>query len=248
MVPSLVAGDRVLVLKPLMGARLFNLFASLQNEQVTIYRTPGFRKMQRNDVIVFNFPHPHRRDEIEMHIMKYYVKRCIGLPGDTLLVSNGHYRVRGFDGPLGNVKSQRKVARRDTASFKKIIYRTFPHNPAINWNIKHFGPLYIPQKRDSLLLNHRHYLLYKKLIEWEQQAKLTYKDSTVYLNGRAISAYRFQKNYCFVAGDHTEDSQDSRYWGLLPEEYIVGKAWIIWKSVHPSTGKFRKERFFKAVK
>ena len=50
-----------------------------------------------------------------------------------------------------------------------------------------------------------------------------------------------------MAGDRVEDSQDSRYWGLLPEDYIVGKAWIIWKSVDPHTGKFRWERFLKKI-
>ncbi|MDR1980570.1 MAG: signal peptidase I, partial [Tannerellaceae bacterium] len=84
MAPGLIGGDQVLVFKPTIGARMFNLFATMRNEQVKIYRLPGFHKTRRNDVIVFNFPYPNRWDKVEMHIMKYYIKRCVGIPGDTL--------------------------------------------------------------------------------------------------------------------------------------------------------------------
>jgi signal peptidase I len=97
-------------------------------------------------------------------------------------------------------------------------------------------------------MNRINYALYKKPVEWEQKGVLSYHDSSVYLNDAPINAYRFQKNYYFVAGDRTEDSRDSRYWGLLPEEYIVGKAWIVWKSVDPYTGKFRWGRFLKVIR
>ena len=96
-------------------------------------------------------------------------------------------------------------------------------------------------------MNHRNFQLYKKLIEWEQKKSLQYKDSIVFLNGTSISGYRFLKNYYFMAGDNGMNSQDSRYWGMLPEEYIVGKAWIIWKSIDPYTDKFRWERFLKVI-
>jgi signal peptidase I len=247
MAPGLRAGDQVLVSKPVYGPRRFNLFATLRNEQVEIYRLPGIRKVKRNDVLVFNFPHPNSWDKIEMHILKYYIKRCIGLPGDSLEIRNGFYHVRGFESSLGNVESQQKVSGRTIESFDKAVYHTFPYDSAGNWNIKDFGPLYIPKKGDVLPMNPAQFLLYKKLIEWEQQAVLTCKDSTVCLNDRAMASYQFQKNYYFMAGDHTEDSRDSRYWGLLPEEYIVGKAWMIWKSNDVHTGKIKWERVFKLI-
>ena len=81
MEPELVEGDFVAVWKPVLGARLFNLNATLRLEQVEIHRVSGFRNIKRNDILVFNFPHPNNWDKIEMHILKYYVKRCIGLPG-----------------------------------------------------------------------------------------------------------------------------------------------------------------------
>ncbi|WP_449039924.1 signal peptidase I [Parabacteroides goldsteinii] len=245
MEPQLTAGDNILVWKPTIGPRIFNLFASMRNEQTNIYRIPGIKKIQRNDILVFNFPHPNSWDKIEMHILKYYIKRCVGLPGDTLSIQNGFFHVKGIETSLGNMESQNKIA--TTEQFEDGIFHSFPFDSIISWNIKDFGPLYIPGKGDSITLNQTNCRLYKKLIEWEQQGSLQYKDSTIFLNGTPINGYRFQKNYYFMAGDNGMNSQDSRYWGLLPEEYIVGKAWIIWKSVDPYTDKFRWNRFLKVI-
>ena len=245
MEPELTTGDNVLVWKPTIGPRIFNLFASMRNEQTEIYRIPGFKKIKRNDILVFNFPHPNSWDKIEMHILKYYIKRCIGLPGDTLFIQNGYFHVQGVQAPLGNTNSQKQIA--TTNKFGDGIYNSFPFDSVIGWNIKNFGPLYIPAKGDSIAMNQRNFQLYKKLIEWEQKESLQYKDSIAFLNGKPISGYRFLKNYYFMAGDNGMNSQDSRYWGLLPEEYIVGKAWIIWKSVDPYTDQFRWGRFLKVI-
>ncbi len=245
MEPELTTGDNVLVWKPTIGPRIFNLFASMRNEQTEIYRIPGFKKIKRNDILVFNFPHPNSWDKIEMHILKYYIKRCIGLPGNTLSIQNGYFHVQGIQAPLGNTNSQKQIA--TTNKFGDGIYNSFPFDSVIGWNIKNFGPLYIPARGDSIRLDRAHFKLYKKLIEWEQKESLQYKDSIAFLNGKPISGYRFLKNYYFMAGDNGMNSQDSRYWGLLPEEYIVGKAWIIWKSVDPYTDKFRWDRFLKVI-
>lgn len=95
MEPGLITGDNILVWKPTVGPRIFNLFASMRNEQTEIYRIPGFKKIKRNDILVFNFPHPNSWDKIEMHILKYYIKRCVGIPGDTLSIRNGFFHVEG---------------------------------------------------------------------------------------------------------------------------------------------------------
>ena len=95
MEPGLIAGDNILVWKPTVGPRIFNLFASMRNEQTEIYRIPGFKKIKRNDILVFNFPYPNSWDKIEMHILKYYIKRCVGIPGDTLSIRNGFFHVEG---------------------------------------------------------------------------------------------------------------------------------------------------------
>ena len=101
MAPTLQAGDRILVNKWIMGARIFNIWDALEDKEVKIHRLPGVGKVKRNDVLVFNFPYPAKQDSLAMDVMLYYVKRCIALPGDTLEIRNGFYRIRGIEEKLG---------------------------------------------------------------------------------------------------------------------------------------------------
>ncbi len=247
MEPTLVPGDRVVVNKMIPGARLFDLFSSLRGEQVAVYRLPGIGKLRRNDVIVFHFPHPHTWDKLEMHMLNYYIKRCIGLPGDSIRICDGRYRAEGVAGYLGNCKGQELLAGRNEASFPPEIFSAFPHDSLFQWNILNFGPLYLPRAGDSIPLNRANYILYKQAIEWEQQKRLSWSDSGCRLQDVPASGYRFRKNYYFVAGDEVENSQDSRYWGVLPEDFIVGKAWLIWRSVDPPTGETNSGRCLKRI-
>ncbi len=243
-----MAGDYVLVFKPTIGARLFNLFEVGGEEPVRIYRLPGFKPIRRNDVLVFHFPCPRDWGKIEMNLMSYYIKRCVGMPGDTLSIVNGFYQVAGVSTALGNMASQERISLREQPTFEEGVFRSFPYDSVMGWNIKDFGPLFIPEKGAVIPMNRKNYVLYKKVIEWEQQKALSLvNDSVVLLGAEILHAYRFQKNYYFMAGDRGEDSQDSRYWGLLPEEYIVGKTGIVWKSVDPYTGKFRWDRLMKRI-
>ena len=233
MEPGLIAGDYVLVNKLIPGARLFNVFASLRGEQVQIVRLPGLREIRRNDVVVFNYPYPNNLDRIEMHMMKYYIKRCLGLPGDSLSIVNGYYRVNGIFEPVGNIEGQELFSVQSNKMLKDAgLYWSFPKDSLISWNVKNFGPLYLPRKGDVIDMNRENISIYRKLIEWETGQKLDPR----------IVSYTFQKNYYFVAGDRIEDSQDSRYWGLLPEEFIVGKATFIWRSMNPQTSGVRWDR------
>ena len=251
--PEIVPGDYVLVNKLILGARLFNLLPALRLEQVDIYRAPGVRRIRRNDVVVFNTPYPHTPGRMEMHILKYLVKRCIGLPGDSLLIENGYYRVVKNTGePLGNVAAQRRQNARGTNFlqgnfYEPILPNYFPNDSTINWDAINFGPLYIPRRGDTVAMNRHNYAVYRTLIEWETKGKLTFRDSTVYLNNRPARTYTFRSDYYFMAGDNVENSIDSRHWGLAPESYIVGKAWLIWKSFDHYTGKFRWQRWMKRI-
>ena len=238
MEPGLIAGDYVLVNKLIPGARLFNVIASLRGEQVQIVRLPGLREIRRNDVVVFNYPYPNNLDRIEMHMMKYYIKRCLGLPGDSLSIVNGYYRVNGIFEPVGNIEGQELFSVQSNKMLKDAgLYWSFPKDSLISWNVKNFGPLYLPRKGDVIDMNRENISIYRKLIEWETGQKLDPR----------IVSYTFQKNYYFVAGDRIEDSQDSRYWGLLPEEFIVGKAILIWISINLRTREIRWDRICRPI-
>ena len=84
MQPTLKPGDNILVNKTIMGARIFNIWDAAEEKEVEIHRLPGLGKAKRNDVLVFHYPYPYSNDSISMHLLKYYVKRCIALPGDTM--------------------------------------------------------------------------------------------------------------------------------------------------------------------
>jgi signal peptidase I len=95
MQPTLQPGDNILVNKTIMGARIFNIWDAAEEKEVEIHRLPGLGKAKRNDVLVFHYPYPHSNDSVSMHLLKYYVKRCIALPGDTMGIRKGHYYI-GF--------------------------------------------------------------------------------------------------------------------------------------------------------
>ena len=89
--------------------------------------------------------------------------------------------------------------------------------------------------------------LYHKLIKWEQKKVVTEQDGKVMLGDSLIHEYTFKENYYFTAGDNGLNSRDSRYWGPVPEPYIVGVATRIWKSVDKYTGEWRSDRFLKGI-
>ena len=250
MEPTLTAGDYILVDKCATGARLFDLLKAINGEEVKICRVPGWRDFRRNDVLVFNFPYPEKRDSMAFDVMLYYAKRCVGLPGDTLEIRNAHYRVRGVEETIGYVNGQDELQRvMDSGEAKqmRLVTRSYPKDSALGWSIAEFGPLYIPRQGDNLPMNRKHAVLYKHPIEWEQKKELRMKGDSVWIGDSLINSYRFRESYYFVAGDKALNSRDSRYWGLLPEPFIVGRVWRIWKSIDPVNGEMRWERIGKKV-
>ena len=89
--------------------------------------------------------------------------------------------------------------------------------------------------------------LYARIIGTYEENDLQDKESVIYNNGEVADSYTFKMNYFWMMGDNRHSSADSRYWGLLPEPFIVGRAWLVWKSVSPNTGKMRWKRIFKRI-
>ncbi|WP_417139923.1 signal peptidase I [Phocaeicola sp.] len=250
MEPSLLAGDYILVDKCSGGARLFDLLGALEKEEVKIHRVPGWRNFKRNDVLVFNFPYPGRWDSLALDMMQYYVKRCIAVPGDTLEIRDAHYAIRGLELIPGDVSAQdelQKVIESGTAEERGIVLESYPNREEIGWDIQKFGPLYIPGKGSTVRMDFRNRLLYSNMIEWEQKKRLSVRGDSVLLGDSVIRQYCFRENYYFVSGDKMINSRDSRYWGLLPEPFVVGKVALIWKSQDTLNGKIRWNRVLKKV-
>lgn len=246
MEPTLVSGDFVLVNKLIPGPRLVKNFDFLDGEEIKFKRLKGIRRIRRNDVVVFHYPYS-QWGKLRLDLNTYYIKRCIAIPGDTFFIDNGIYKVKNTMDTLGNYPNQRLLSQRPDDSFPKGVFRCFPKDSLYHWTIKNFGPLYLPRANETLSIDRKNIPLYKNLIEYETQQQIQVRDSQVFLGNKQIQAYTFRQNYYFMSGDYVTDSKDSRYWGLLPEDHIVGKAFTIWKSKDENTGKYRFNRFFKSI-
>ena len=244
---TLQPGDNILVNKSIMGARIFNIWEAAEEKEVDIYRLPRLGKVKRNDILVFHYPYPHKNDSLSMHLLKYYVKRCIALPGDTMGIRKGHYYIKGINEPIGNIEAQNRIEKLQKENARGIVMDAYPWDKYIDWTIQDFGPLHVPARGQTVAMDSTAVKLYRNLIEWEQKDKLIFQGKEIFLGDSLIHEYRFRENYYFVGGDYMENSKDSRYWGLLPEPYIVGVATRIWKSVDKFTGKIRWDRVMKKI-
>lgn len=127
-------------------------------------------------------------------------------------------------------------------------FRIFPHNPSYAWNEDWFGPLYIPQKGVTISIDTANLAPYKRIIGYYENNKLEIKGDKVFINDEEATEYTFKMNYYWLMGDNRHNSADSRFWGFVPEDHVVGKAHIIWFSKDKETGKIRWNRLFKKVK
>lgn len=247
MEPAIISGDQIIVSKLIPGPRFFKNYKFLEtNSRPDLFRLKGWRTVRRNDILVFNFPNS-RRNKTDLDLNIFYVKRCIALPGDTFLIVNGVNRVLGNSTSLGDSISQQRLS--DYLSMYKDadFLDAFPKNKNFSWTILNFGPLYIPKAGDRIELDSINIHLYKRLIEYESSSEVKTRNSQIYLGDSLITSFTFDTNYYFMAGDYVFDSRDSRYWGLLPEDHIVGKVSAILYSKDRNTGKLRWNRVLKFI-
>ena len=127
----------------------------------------------------------------------------------------------------------------------------FPFNDKYQWNVDNFGPIEIPKKGQTVKLTMDNLPMYQRIIDLYEANDLKVKDSTIYINGAATDSYTFKMNYYWMMGDNRHNSADSRYWGFVPEDHVVGKAVFIWLSMdkdQPFYNKVRWSRLFSFVK
>ncbi|PSL07933.1 signal peptidase I [Cecembia rubra] len=129
--------------------------------------------------------------------------------------------------------------------------RIFPDGAYFGWNKDNFGPLKIPAKGWTITMDADNIAKYSFTIEkFEGHSNVEVRDNQLYIDGQIVETYTFKQDYYFMMGDNRHDSLDSRYWGFVPEDHIVGKAWFLWLSLdkHKSMfSKIRWSRFFNGI-
>ncbi|MGV3585642.1 MAG: signal peptidase I [Adhaeribacter sp.] len=264
--------------------------------QLKQFRLPGFSDVKKGDVVVFNFP---PEEEHPVDLRTNYIKRCIGVAGDTISIRNrkvfingeeqkdpaqmqfsyylqtdqaitqkeflkyniadpytvmGGYAVHTTEATakefeaLSFIKRVELIA--DTAGYADPAI--FPFVPSqYKWNKDNFGPLYIPKKGVTIKLDSATVPLYEMVIRrYEGNENVEVQGNILTINGKPQTQYTFKQNYYFMMGDNRHNSADSRYWGFVPEDHIVGKAVLIWMSSDPNggvSGKIRWNRIFKLI-
>ena len=126
----------------------------------------------------------------------------------------------------------------------------FPFSSQYRWTRDNFGPLWIPAKGTEVELTLENLPLYERIITAYEGNKLEVKDGVIYINGEEAQSYRFAQDYYFMMGDNRHNSLDSRYWGFVPEDHIVGKPALIWLSIDGNKkfpNNIRWRRFFKIL-
>jgi len=118
------------------------------------------------------------------------------------------------------------------------------------WNEDNLGPLYVPEKGVTIELTLDNLPLYKRIIGLYEKNNLFVKENKIYINGKEVNSYTFKMNYYIMMGDNRHDSADSRFWGFVPEDHIVGKPKFIWLSIDKNKrflSKIRWKRMFSGI-
>ena len=218
------AGDRLFVNKFIYGGST-PYTIPLTSIRIPHFRVPGFRSVQRGDVIVFDWPGP--RDQVEKPIQTWYLKRCIGLPGDIIQIRK---RIVSVNGKEVQVPVHGKFLRSESEPEDYRNPYIFPRSA--NFNEDTYGPIVVPQKGMHLPLNAQTFPSWQVFIEREGHTAEMANDK-VWVDGKEISYYVVGKDYLFAMGDNRDNSLDSRFWGFVPLDDVIGSPMLVYWSWDP---------------
>jgi signal peptidase I len=129
---------------------------------------------------------------------------------------------------------------------------TFPYDERFKWNRDNYGPVYIPKAGETIKIDTSNISLYRRVIEAYELNDVEVKNGKVLINGEQADSYTFAMDYYWMMGDNRHNSADSRYWGFVPIDHVVGKAVFVWLSLDGNKpwfgGKIRFNKMFRIVK
>jgi signal peptidase I len=221
---TLQTGDFLLVNKLAYGLRTPHHvpFTAIPIPSFTL---PLFRSVHRGDVVVFEFP--GNRDEVQPSEVTNYIKRCIGLPGDTVEIRFGMVFVNGIE---TSFPSHGISASHPADNTFRCNAEMFPEGTV--FSDVNYGPIVVPKRNDILKIEPATFSRWHIFIEREGHT-VQFNAGAVLIDGAETSSYRVQQNYYFVLGDNRDNSMDSRYWGFVPDNHLIGEALFIYWSWDP---------------
>ena len=203
-----------------------------------------------------------------------YIKRCVAIAGDSLEIRDGvvytngvreeaipekqyYYYVRnkqtgGGAGYPTLIRDSELEQYSDTSRYElrkasgSVGESLIPHT-GNGWTLDNFGPVWVPKAGESITLNDESVAMYGRCIEVYEGNTLEKRDGKYLLNGADAEEYTFRQDYYFMMGDNRHGSLDSRFWGFVPHDHIVGKASFIWFSLDSNGGGVRWERIFNKI-
>jgi signal peptidase I len=219
---TLRIGDFLFVNKFIYGAETPK-YLPLTTLEIPHFRLPALAAPRRGDVIVFEYPGD--RDEAKPAEGINYIKRCIALPGDTLLIQNKTVLVNGREFLLPwNARQLQQSDFLPHESFSQIFPKGSPFNP------DYYGPIVVPYKGMAVDLSNGAVDAWQTFIERENHRVGFDANGTVSIDGESTVHYIVERDYLFMMGDNRDNSLDSRFWGFVPKDNIVGKAMFVYWS------------------
>ncbi len=223
---TIMVGDFLFVNKFIYGASTPRNIP-FTNVVLPYFQLPTLAEPEKGDIIVFEYPGD--RDVIEPSEVLNYVKRCVGAPGDTLEIIN---KVVYVNGKELNRPSNIQYLMPNILPKSYTRPDIFPKGSG--WNKDQFGPIVIPKSGEVVKLNLGNIEIYRTLINRNYKKDVVkVSGDQIYIDGALTNEYEVPQDYFFAMGDNRDDSADSRYWGFVPREKIIGEALMIYWSWNP---------------
>ena len=220
---TLLVGDFLLVTKFTYGATTPRN-VPFTDIRLPYFKLPGFKKPKVGDIIVFDYPGD--RDERDSKEVLNYIKRCVGLPGDTIQVTN---RVLYNNGKIfPNPPNSKFVSALQPPNY--VNTRIFPKG--VNWNEDNYGPIRIPKEGDRIYIDSANFDRWRMFIIKEGYKSVNFVNGKLMLDNIETpeNVYITKSDYLFMMGDNRNNSLDSRFFGFVPVRNVVGEALIIYWS------------------